>query len=388
MGNAITLNAGGTQNSSGIINDKTDLGKFVNDWALNSYDIHPDAKNLKLLNNSLKKRACCTNQQTIPIGILGVTSINGKLQLANHKVNIKVFDSKASITDENCTLDDFDGTSSFKYTGDVGGKPYASSQQCKTFYATFGNLIKKNRGIHKDINERLYGINIDEREAGSIKDSSGNITHISNQFIDFNCINGLYMNPEYAIGDSTSNDPNWAEQVSDLRCSLNADKTFKPYIKDDGMLCFNIINADVIEATNNGTIQINQACRQQQDKTFEIDVKAPPTANTSTPPAINTPTPPAINTPTPPAINTQAVTQSKAALQAATQSRAALQAATQSQLRAAQTAIASKQNTIAPTSPSLSPTMKLYAMGGSIVCSICCCLLILILVYLSMSKKK
>jgi len=192
MGNTVTSNSGGTQNTSGIINDNTDLGKFINNWALNNYNIHPDANNNKLLKDSLKKRACCTNQPTIPIGILGVSTSNGKVHLANHKVNIKVFDSSSSITDANCTLDDADGKYSFKYNEAPGGKPYASSQQCRTFYDKFGNFIKKNRSIHANINEKLYGLNDDEILAGSIKDGSGNITHIANQFVDFNCINGCF----------------------------------------------------------------------------------------------------------------------------------------------------------------------------------------------------
>lgn len=370
MGNTLTLNDSGVQSDHGLLNEKTDFGKFVKNWALNEYSIHPDAKDQKLFKDTLKKRACCTDQHSIPIGVLGVTTVNGRVKLANHKVGIRVFNPLEPITDSICTLDDADGTASFKFTSSDGGRVYAKSSQCKTFYSRFGDYIKKNRSIHGQINEKLYGINVDEKDPGSLKDSSGNTTHIANQFADVNCINGLYYQPGFISKDSPATDIDFAEQTSDPRCYDNKDKTFKTAIYD-GMLCLNIINADVIQAQNNGTIQINQACTQQNnEKKKEIDIKSPPTTSTQTP--------------------VQLAEQASA--------QASAQAATQAALRAAQAAIISKQtNNSSPPPPTasasasapagISTTMKLSALG-CVICSICCCLLILILVFLSMSGRK
>jgi hypothetical protein len=60
MGNTITNLQ--TRN----LNHDSHLGKFIRNWALNEYSIHPDTKNDPIrFKDSLQKRACCTNQGVV-----------------------------------------------------------------------------------------------------------------------------------------------------------------------------------------------------------------------------------------------------------------------------------------------------------------------------------
>ena len=53
------------------LNTNTDLGKIIQKWAVNDYSIHPSVKNNPRFKDSLKKRACCTNNPNIIIAMPG-----------------------------------------------------------------------------------------------------------------------------------------------------------------------------------------------------------------------------------------------------------------------------------------------------------------------------
>ena len=118
MGNVITK-------TNLTLNTDTQLGKFIHEWALNDYTIHPDATATqpKKFKHILKKRACCTYTPSIGIGIAGVETkrtMNGvtldmtPTKINQYKVNILPFNgadglpsaSGSVINEDNCKIED------------------------------------------------------------------------------------------------------------------------------------------------------------------------------------------------------------------------------------------------------------------------------------------
>lgn len=252
MGNTVITNTGILKTGEFEL-EKTDLGKFIKEWA----NIYQVSNNLdqNIFRDTLKKRACCTKQANIPIGIAGIANIDGEDKIVNYAVNVPIFGSITDITNETCNLSDGDGRKQ-SYLGVKYGEKVASGlDTCKTFYTNFGAEVIKNRSIHTNIGHKLYGINDDEDDK-----------HMSNPFKDCNCLNGIYQQKNLiASKPGTPSVDSWqAEQTIDDRCTTLANLTYKPYIKDDAQICMNIINAAFIEATKGGSIKINQSCQTQQ----------------------------------------------------------------------------------------------------------------------------
>ena len=234
---------------TGLLNETTDLGKYIKEWS-NSYQIQ-NGLDQNVFSDTLKKRACCTVQTTIPIGMAGID--NGKI--VNYKVSVPIFNKVEEITPGNCMLKNRNGDNASYAGKSESGKPFGESDECIYFYKQFGEKVKQNRSIHPDLGHRLYGINND------VDDEK----QIANQFIDCNCQNGIYQDPVIKSGQGVDS---WQyEQILDLRCNNYSTKTYKPYIKDVGEICLNIVNVGgAIEAKTGGTIKIQQSCQSKLAK--------------------------------------------------------------------------------------------------------------------------
>lgn len=53
------------KNDGGVLRDDTELGKYVKDFLINKHKFQNDNK----FKNYLKKRACCIQQEQIPISL-------------------------------------------------------------------------------------------------------------------------------------------------------------------------------------------------------------------------------------------------------------------------------------------------------------------------------
>ena len=118
MGNVIINQKDNSLN----LDTTTQLGKFIQNWALNNYNIHQEtnSKYPKKFNNSLKKIACCTYSPIVGINISGVNSLQKENanKILSYQVNIAPFngddgnpsfESKV-INSNNCLLSNDDDT--------------------------------------------------------------------------------------------------------------------------------------------------------------------------------------------------------------------------------------------------------------------------------------
>jgi hypothetical protein len=240
----------------GDIQENTLLGQYIINWALTNYPPKKPKNMESLMSQGLKKRACCTKQTSIPIGIADVDLKTNKI--VNNTVRIPIFGDAKDINGDNCNLGYTDTKKSYLGLLNTNGKLYCPEETCKEFYLQFGKQVKANRAIHTNEGNRHYGIN----DLDNDKLDTRPRTYRYNQFVDCNCINGFYnnLNALKAKPGKPMPDPMVMEQTIDPRCYNNANVTFKDFVSEAGKVCVNIIDVEQIQATNKGSIQIDQTC--------------------------------------------------------------------------------------------------------------------------------
>ena len=363
----------------GILNTDTELGKFIQEWALNDYAIHPDAiKNSpKKFISSLKKRACCTYQPTVGIGIAGVEhldlsgnitiipgekiKINGKEVLIDqYLVNIAPFtgaNGKPStsgdvINDRNCSLTNDSGDNQlFLDNATNKSKGVNGSIACQTFYDInssrsidkygFARYVLRNRSnndtfptslvgknIGTDVN-KLYKTPLGDQIKGLTPSFPDNDDYSgkANPYIDCNCVNSVFAVHPELFKDAAGNQiqPESLAQTIDDECTLSRLSAWKAQDNKVEKICFNFMSIGNVNVADTGSVALKQSCSLDGQDSSTGGKPATPAAAT---PAAATPaaaTPPAA---TPAAATPPAATPAPATPAAATPAAATPAAAT------------------------------------------------------------
>ena len=288
MGNTIVKN-------DLLLNTDTDLGKFIQNWALNNYTIHPEAKGDKF-KDSLKKRACCTWQPIVGIGIAGVNDLSKPTKIDQYRVNIAPFngvDGKPSkspdvINSSNCKLDDDTGKNQNFYQDNADKKFINSQPSCANFYKKstsngspgFADYVLRNRSNDdtfrlntRDVNlksdtSKLYSTPLGNQILGLTPDLGsdsvqGNNGGKLNPYPDVNCINSVYQVHSALFRDAQGNqiDPQKLAQTNDSKCTLNSTIAWKGTDSSVSSICFNMLSVGGnISAADAGAVDLKQSC--------------------------------------------------------------------------------------------------------------------------------
>jgi hypothetical protein len=299
MGNIIVKDANDKTSPDLNLKTDTDLGLFIHNWALNDYKIHPNAN----FNNSLKKRACCTYNNKIGIGISGIDSIIK--QPVNSTKNKSINQYKVLISplglDQNP-----DGTNKIpnidickidqnQYFDDIttnSTNRVNSTKACFDFYRDSKKYILMNRSnnntdptntrpadkqyLYKSaLVNQLFGLTPDTLDIGAdLYFSPGE----RNPYTDYNCVLSSFVIYNNLFKDKNNNGIIGAQfaQAFDNKCTTYEDLTYKSRIYE-GSLCFNIMDIDAIKA-NNSSIKITQSCgneaiRQNVENTTSLSAR-------------------------------------------------------------------------------------------------------------------
>ena len=300
MGNKILIPG----SLSSDLNENNELGKFIKDWALNDYTVHPDLDpKTPLYIDQLKKRACGTNNPKPGIGLPGIDDDNNFVP--HYNVTIPVFDE---INETNCRLpynylkkDDYlhNGDQSKSTDGNymfssVDGEFLLISQEGRDFYNSFCAAVKKNRTQYdkptadgKPNLDLLYGPDPDPTQPN----------HIENSYSDCNCANSLFKDKRFfnppSSGKSIPLD-GLAQQL-DIRCNTNMNRH---YITDHTPeSCLNYMNFGSINISKDSKAQITQTCKMADGSTPQTitdptTTNAPSSGTTNAPPSGTTNAPP------------------------------------------------------------------------------------------------
>ena len=308
MGNIISTD-------NGTLDTRTDLGKFIRDYALNDYAL--DARQVEdpttfldvnkrvlkpIVKNMLKKRACCTGQLKIGIPLPAIDPATFLLESVN--VDIPIFEKDDDINQQNCTLPYRSGESrNYKYTTNDTSFIQSKDDSCVELYEqqlcpSVRNIRDKNYTGRFD---KLYGP-YDDKVIGSFKKQ--------NAFKDCNCENSFYKNLSATELDSVRTNKSQGQvstdtmaQTLDLRCnglSLEAWKKTDSRMKS---LCVNSISTGNISAKDEAKLSLNQSCStNSKDPTATVNASTPSTPpsnmNQSSPPGTTVKGPPILsNTP-------------------------------------------------------------------------------------------
>jgi hypothetical protein len=256
MGNTlISSNTRGlkTTNQPG---ENTILQDYIKNWAMSDYSVHPDINMSKPVNQQqLKKRACCTQQTDVAIGLPAFDK-NGKF-VPVMPVNIPIFNRPEDANDANCNLPyDDDGTSkSYKMIYD---KNMEAQPTCKNIMTNICNYVKENRKNYTVAGERLYGSLTSDRD-----DQSSDLP-LYNPYYDCNCINSVAKDPKFKTffsGDSELDKETNAQNL-DKRCSGMRPQSWRPKNLEKESMCINnvnIINSNV-DLSDQASLNLNQSC--------------------------------------------------------------------------------------------------------------------------------
>jgi hypothetical protein len=256
MGNVITDSGGTTRIKN------TPLGKFIKDWAINNFVIHPDFQNQDLHKFTLKKRACCTNNTQPTIGVMDVNPDPKDNKMYQYAVGIPVFEDRSDIKRENCMLPYAgDKDDNFMYDSYDSNQVLSSKHTCADFYENrFCPMVRRNRSYYK-LNLKdpklslaqmasLYGVNPDKARDNRV-----------NAYVDCNCENSFFKSTLGTVQTNNRASPDQMAQTLDSRCNQNLDKAWRKSHNIINNLCINSINVQGgITADNGGQIAIQQQC--------------------------------------------------------------------------------------------------------------------------------
>ena len=321
MGNIISTD-------NGTLDTRTDLGKFIRDYALNDYAL--DARQVEdpttfldvnnrvlkpIAKNILKKRACCTGQLKMGIPLPAINP-NGLL-LESVNVDIPIFEKDDDINQQNCTLPYRPGESrNFKYTTNDTSFIQSKDASCIELYEqqlcpSVRNVRNKNYTGRFD---KLYGP-YDDKVIGTFKNQ--------NSFKDCNCENSFYKHLSATESSSlqvTGSQPQVSTdtmaQTLDLRCNELSLEAWKKTDSRMQNLCVNSISTGNMSAKDQAKISLNQSCStNSKGSTATVNSSTPSTPpsnmNQSSPPGTTVQGPPILsNTPVPSAPTPSAPTPS------------------------------------------------------------------------------
>ena len=158
MGNHITTPDGTLKYSFTNKNSNNLLVSFIYDWALNNYT-EPTLDGSNLGTNILKKRACCTRKEKIPIELPYIDSSNN---IQTMSVIIPVFEKPP--TKDDCSIKIENNDSKEFYYNIIENR---ASHECQDFYPKFCSNILKIRKLNNNngyYNEKIYGPNINKSD--------------------------------------------------------------------------------------------------------------------------------------------------------------------------------------------------------------------------------
>ena len=265
MGNVIS------DETTGEILTNTVLGNYINNWAQNN-----DFVGLGNASNyTLKKRACCTKQSAIPIGLpyYNATQTN---PVGLSSVYINVFDSVSDITQANCTFPYTDSSGVVQqpyYTTTISQNGFNEQTDgqsfCTSFYTNPNNnsanvnlcgWVKNARSNYTEQSSNYYGPNQDDT-----------IGQYNNTYLDCNCYNSLLNDPTVISSTEGISGLEMAESL-DQRCYGYGQYLFVQ--KDNKTpLCLNSIdiqgNVSVSKGSNFDINQSSTCNSQTNNSTYQ-----------------------------------------------------------------------------------------------------------------------
>jgi hypothetical protein len=275
---------GNELNNSGKLKEDTVLSVYVKEFLLNNNFTNDDK-----FKNYLKKRACCTNNQEVPISLPVYDTTTKEIYPMNLKV--KVFPT--AVTSNLCTIDDnlfyttgTTGTTATPYKRDTN---YKISDSCKNFYTDFCEKVYQNRSNYDTLTKKLYGPY--EDNTTNTLNSKLKQHLVTNQFEDCNCMNSWYNKGIYENQSTNILTPDQMAQNFDNRCKTDINKKFISTFgtKTNPLLCINPTSLENTNLTDSNKISLN------------FSRNCPPTVAAVTPPTVAAVTPPTVAA-TPPTV--------------------------------------------------------------------------------------
>ena len=279
--------------STSFRNDNTLLGEYVKNFYKNNYKFLNDDS----LSDITKKRACCMNNNPVPISLPSFNTTTKKV--VPTVLPIKIFTDAEYNNPATCTFSGY----SYKNRVDADNKT-ASNLQCDNFYTNYcrDTLYQKRKQTYPkpagDVDDlhRYYGpYDLTEQN----KSTNPFLTLNANS--DCNCITSKYQDPAgaYTIGTKgdAALDANSSAQNFDKQCygpttggkNLGNPSYISTHLKS-GAICQNIVEVGGnISATRNSNIDINLSCPNlaavQPSDPARPPVGTPTTTPTATPAA-------------------------------------------------------------------------------------------------------
>jgi hypothetical protein len=271
------------------------IADFINKWALESYDDGLNyGKSRPLISNKqlLKKRACCTSQDSMPIALptlvedvndknkfVGIVSAdtttslvldnNGKslgvpsmgLRSPHTNVLVRIFNDTNNL--ENKCIFDTDNKTTTNYAVNVspqGGWTF-STNACANLYHGTNDRTDDSFCKHvRDDRSKVY--KLDSQVAYGPTNFN-----VDNSYLDCNCENSLLRKAQdkIAIYDKNNQQPihtvdaDLMVQLLDQKCE-EVDSFSKIYKKNIQNLCINLSDLRNINIQDKGILNTNQTC--------------------------------------------------------------------------------------------------------------------------------
>ncbi len=249
------------------------LKSIIENWANNTYDAGLNYGNTKKINQLLQKRACCTRQTSMLIGlpIIDGSNVNGgyypvKIQLFNIDPQ-KITDP--SEWDKYCFIDN--DNSYYQLPINKETNPVANPN-CTALYTNYNTGISENLNLcgsieaertinYSDNNQQIsYGFYAtDPAVIDSQNNQSFRTLETLNNYTDCNCLNSILrlipnadkiQQMEQLV---QSNDTFCTSCASEGICYIESDQK-------DQFLCLNVLNVGTEIAENSSNIIYNQNC--------------------------------------------------------------------------------------------------------------------------------
>jgi hypothetical protein len=286
MGNIVS-----DQNNQ-LINSQ--LKNIIENWALNNYDAGLSYGQNYEIKNLIKKRACCTRQTNMKIGLpdIDISNPNNiKINDGYIPININVFNNitdptNSSQWDNNCYLTDetelINGAVNYYQPPINKESATIANDYCTFLYTNSNTSVGTNLNLcgsiraERDLN---YGNNTPQGSYGyyansqQVNDTSNTqqfrTLETLNNYTDCNCLNSILrflpnINIQQMEQLVQSNDTYCSSCASEGICYIESDQK-------DQFLCINYLSVGQSVAENNSNIVFNQNCGEIQPK--------PPTIN-------------------------------------------------------------------------------------------------------------
>ena len=128
-----------------VLRTDTELGKYIKDFLINKHKFTNDTN----FTNYLKKRACCTNNNDIPISLPSYDITSNKVYPMT--LSVRVFD----VSDNKAQICNINGIN--YYDSNRNRSDFIPKTECASFYSNFCNKVNDERLTYTSVTNKRYG---------------------------------------------------------------------------------------------------------------------------------------------------------------------------------------------------------------------------------------